>query len=198
MNEGRENLKSQLAALSDSDELHKFIQHLKDQYTPQFGLPPNDLFGLNEIPFYMISCQELGLSSASTMTDLKFEKNQIIEFRNSKYDQICKTLKISSKKDYSASDYTVRIPLTYFQGQNDPATEFPGAVQHLQGVPQGLRQMLILSEGGHNPNLQLLGTDSPEEQIILEKALAGDLITQDNLTKANETESALQWTLRKD
>lgn len=197
MNEGRQSLTTQLAALNDSTELQKFIQHLTAQYTPQTGLPPNDLFGLNEIPFYMISCQELGLNLPTTKTELQFQDGQIVEVRNPNTDQICKTLKATSQKNYLASDYPVKVPVTYFQGQNDSATEFPGAFQHFQTVPLGQKQMLLMSEGGHNPNLQILLSDSPEEQMILEKALIGELVPQDLLAKMNETEGPLQWQLLK-
>lgn len=193
LNEGFTALSEQLSLLGDSQEYAKFLELLKTGYTPHVNDLSNDLYGINEIPYYMISCQELGLSLATTMTDLEFNKDVIVETRNKNNNLICESLKAKSELLYEASQFPVTIPITYFQGENDPATEVTGAILHYQKVAQGLKQMFILKNGGHNPNLQKLAFDLPAQREILERALRGELVTVDLIIQANLADQALQW-----
>ncbi|MBL7670827.1 MAG: alpha/beta fold hydrolase [Bdellovibrionaceae bacterium] len=108
-------------------------------------------------------------------------------------------------KVYAAKSYPLRIPVTYFQGTTDGATEAPMAVHHYKFVAKGFAQLLLKINGGHQPNQSLvLASDDSSSVItqselqieIFQKALRGLSIDPALLRQFNQT-SVTDWVMTK-
>lgn len=108
-------------------------------------------------------------------------------------------------KMYEAKNYPVRIPVTYFQGTTDGATEPPMAVHHYKFVAKGFAQLLLKRNGGHQPNQRIIlaaednsGEDTHNElqAEIFQKALRGVSIDSSLLRQLNQN-SATDWVMTK-
>jgi proline iminopeptidase len=99
---------------------------------------------------------------------------------------------------YSAAHFPISVPVTYFQGNWDGATSAAGAVNHYKKVPKAQKQLLIAVKGGHSPNIKSLMDSDPDRRNAqvqaFEKALLGEIITQDDVKKLNATQNEVKWT----
>ena len=122
----------------------------------------------------------------------------------------CTSHKISPNdpqvKNYWARNYPVTVPVTYFQGTTDGATQPNHAVHHYKHVPQTKAQLLLKLDGGHSPNRGLISIQDDgseglrslgqgianqsrldEMQLnIFEKALSGEKINRELIDQFNQ------------
>lgn len=190
---GLASLREKFLELIDDSKYQKLISELKGL----FGMPVYEghpLFVPNEIPYYMIGCQEMNMASDKlTMSD-SLVKGKLVPLLDKKSPAICQELGARRGKTYQAFSYPLRVPVTYFQGGDDGATPAPEAVYHYKQVPQGLKQLMILVEGGHNPNLQFLMEDNEIQLRIYTLAIEGKPIPP-SLVKELNAGSEMFWAL---
>jgi proline iminopeptidase len=194
-NEGRQTILNQLNSLN-KDTIPLFLKSLKELYgTPSSTLPVNDLFALNIIPYYMTSCQELGLATVGSAVDFTLE-GRIITPRISESTWLpCQQLKVNLSKIYSAEAFPITVPVTYFQGKLDPATLSSYSYQHYQTVAKGQAQFLSLSNGGHNPSFEQIRNNQTAELQMFETALTGKLIPKSLIDSANSSHPNMAWSI---
>jgi proline iminopeptidase len=191
-NDGLAKLRTDLLTLVDPERLSGLIGELKNSYLPT-EIEPNPLFVLNDIPYYMISCQELGLADAQvTSSDALIDGHQLAPVGDKTLQENCQSLKATGRRIFNATHYPVQAPTTYFQGADDSATAVPGAFQHYKTVPRGPAQLMILKKGGHNPNLQIINSEDEDQKLIFESAVRGEKIPSSLIEKFNQ-HSDLDW-----
>ena len=78
---------------------------------------------------------------------------------------------------FDATKWPLRVPVTYFQGESDPATLLIGATEHYKKVALGPKQMLVFKQGGHGPIGQFLSVANESQKkfltVILSQGLMG-------------------------
>ncbi len=191
-NNGYGFYKETLAGFSNSDTFARFIKMLQEQYGPQPEYPRNELFLLNEVPYFMIVCQELAI--ADYPTELVWNwAGDAIDSVNKEIIQSCQLLNARTTKEYSAVNYPILAPVFYFQGQNDPATEAHGAQKHFDKVAQGTKQMFLLENGGHNPNLQILKEEVEGQHEVTLNAILGKKSDASLIERINLKLESLRW-----
>lgn len=191
-NDGLAQFKQDLLGLTDSTRLASLIEELKNSTAPS-EVEPNPLFVMNEIPYYMISCQELGLASpAVTSQDALIDGERLAPVGDKSLQENCRLIKAPAGRAFNAQNYPVQAPTTYFQGADDSATAVPGAFEHYKTVPRGPAQLMILKKGGHNPNLQIINAEDPNQKLIFESAVRGEKISP-KLIETFNANSDLDW-----
>ncbi|HEY1080077.1 MAG TPA: alpha/beta hydrolase [Bdellovibrio sp.] len=181
---GAEQLRDKFLALSDDTQYTKLVNELKVLFTttPSEGHP---LFVPNEIPYYMISCQEFNMASEKlSMSDVLVNRKLVPSLDKSS-PAICRQLKAQSTRSYFATNYPLQVPVTYFQGSTDSATPAPNAIAHFKQVAKKSAQLMILVDGGHNPNLQLLLEEETSQSSFFSSAVLGQKISADKVKKSN-------------
>lgn len=106
----------------------------------------------------------------------------------------CET--IHAKEDsilYSADLYPINLPVVYFQGNLDGATFASGAVKHYKKVPKKQKQLLIAVNGGHCPGIASLRSNNSDAIDLMETALLGKVISNDQLKKFNAVDPSVRW-----
>jgi proline iminopeptidase len=192
MNEGRADLSDKLSRLSDTKEFEDFVAMLQSQYGPQESFPRNELYLLNEVPYYMLACQEMGVLDYET--DITWgEDGVIVPSSNKDIISNCAKINAQSKSLYSATNYPLKVPTFYFQGENDSATEAQGAYNHFKLVAKGPKQLFLMSEGGHNPNLEILRNDVEAEKALFSYAINGDKVSKEDIEFLNTQLTTLKW-----
>lgn len=195
MNAGRKELHYQLGRLSDEKEFEDFVDMLKSNYGPQEPTPRNELYVLNEVPYFMLTCQEMGaLNFNSEIT--WGENGEIVESQNKDIVNNCAKLNAKPKTLYTAENFPLVVPTFYFQGENDPATEIQGSIDHYRIVARGMKQFFLLSEGGHNPNLEILRQDNVGQQEMMFNTLTGNITTEELIELTNSELTDVRWNLR--
>jgi proline iminopeptidase len=190
-NDGVKDFRDTLMDLMDEEKFKHFLQMTKDFFEPM-TVEPHPLFVQNDIPYFMISCQEFSLGKSTVSTAEALESgSQLVPILDRESQSKCKKLGLKSNRVFSAENYPVQVPVTYFQGNHDSATTAPGAIRHFKTVPQKFSQILILKRGGHNPNKQMLEAEWGQMEIF-ELALKGQEIPQDLVSQFNE-KSDLDW-----
>lgn len=120
----------------------------------------DDLMFYSSIVMGMISCQETAASNSYVGNSMEFDGNRKLNYNheNELYERYCRPLKLTNhhRNLYHAKDYPVRIPVYYFIGENDAATDLDQGLRHYKTVPQDDRHLLILKLGGHLPSLSFL------------------------------------------
>ncbi|MCM2323317.1 MAG: alpha/beta hydrolase [Oligoflexia bacterium] len=151
-------------------------------------------FGFSLVMHAMIGCRELGMGSPEAAFHSVFdESGRLVSDGYSRpQNELCEELGVATKRRYSAREFPVSVPVTYFQGEYDGATELPGARAHFEAVPRGFAQLLVLERGGHLPNQQLLN-EAAQREIFLHAA-RGEPIPSGALRDFNER-SPLKWRL---
>lgn len=174
-NSGGKALHSQLLKLANDGAYESFVREMKDLFNiPNQEVHP--LFMPNEIPYYMISCQELSMASDRLRMMDVLVQGQLVSVLDKRSPTICKELKAGVKKTYQATQYPIKIPVTYFQGGDDSATPAPQAIFHYKQVARAKKQLMLLTHGGHNPNLQLLMEDNGLQLKLFGFAVRGEQI----------------------
>lgn len=186
-NNGLSSLKAQLLSLTDPISLQNFVEQVKDRTSAGVGVvtKQDPLYVMNEIPYYMIACQELGLANPLLDAIDSLQKGVLVPVTDPGLAQNCAALGAAAGVTYEATRYPVKVPVTYFEGGNDGETAAPQAIQHYKTVPQGSKQLLILVDGGHNPNLQLLTDGNALQMSMFTAAIVGQRVSTDLVKQFN-------------
>lgn len=212
MNNGKEKLRNNFLRIADANEFKGFIEELTMTYGPHPDIPKNELFISNNTFYYMLTCQEFEMALPTTTFELQWNPEWVSEWNknpdilNSNPKNIspfiryfneavvsCRKINIINPKGYSAENYPLQVPVTYFQGLNDSATEVHGAVFHYQNTAKGLRQFLLMSNGGHNPLAENLVNKIETARVMLVKAIMGEEITTEDLNAVNANMEKTKW-----
>ncbi len=102
-------------------------------------------------------CRELGgLEAGSSQLVFQGRTLSYDSRRRHQMGRICRGVELGPQREleipYRATDYPIQVPVVYFQGARDGATAADAAVRHYKQVPQALRQIFIMPNGGHGPN----------------------------------------------
>ena len=182
--QGAMHLRDKFLALIDDQQYKNLIAELK----VLFGTPTPEghlLFMPNEVPYYMISCQEFNMASEQLRISDVLVQRKLVSALDENAPAICRQLKAKNLRTFKATDYPLNVPVTYFQGSTDSATPAPGAIAHFKQVARKQKQLMILVEGGHNPNLQLLSEEDPYQEQFFNFAIRGEKIPADLVQKSN-------------
>ncbi|MGE9745652.1 alpha/beta fold hydrolase [Bdellovibrio bacteriovorus] len=171
-NDGVKKLKERLELLTDDKVFKDFLTEVRKSYEP-ITYTPHILFASNDIAYMMISCQELGMATPEISIEDSFIKGQLVRKVDTESLKQCARLRAKGDKIYRAENYPVKVPVTYFQGSDDGATAAPEGVRHYKNVPVGFKQLAILVRGGHNPNLELILYENPQQLQIFDYAMKG-------------------------
>lgn len=210
-NGAAKDLNEKLLKLEDDKFFDSFKKMLIETYGPQPEFEKNLLFVFNVVPYYMLSCQELSLGDANTTFELQwnfefvneFNKNPsantLTDFETEPFSRFynealndCRKLNILSSSGYHSKNYPIHVPVTYFQGLNDPATEINQAMFHYDKTAQGLKQLVVLNNGGHNPISEGIRVDQDLRAVWI-KAMFGEKILQEDFTEINKQLIDSNW-----
>lgn len=182
--DGLKKLKEKMSVLADDQIFERFVDYVKSMYEP-IAYTPHILFTMNEVPYFMISCQELGLSSPMVNTIDMLIDGKLVPTIDLNYSVTCGQLKAAADKTYYATRYPLQNPVTYFQGGDDSATVSPQGIRHYKQVSRGAKQLMILVKGGHNPNLQLIAEEDQHQLKFFDYAFKGQKIPTSLLKESN-------------
>lgn len=171
-NDGIAKLRERLLSLETERGFQDLLNEVKSMYAP-ITYTPHVLFASNNIPYLMMSCQELGLESSDVSVYDSLIGGVLTEKTDEETVSFCRRLRAYGVRVYRADKYPVKVPVTYFQGSDDGATAAPESVRHYKSVPLGFKQMSILVRGGHNPNLELILQENKQQQQIFDHAVKG-------------------------
>lgn len=149
---------------------------------------PHVLFISNDIPYFMIACQELGLALPNMSTADVYKNGVLTPVVDIESQGNCRQLRAVTKATYKAERYPLTVPVTYFQGADDSATASPQAIKHYKIVPKASKQILIQVRGGHNPNLQLVNTENIRQAQFFDLAFKGQKIPRSLVKEFNDNE----------
>lgn len=219
---------------SSEVEITKYLQNQLDLELAKlnnllFGILPSDVTGpdpseeaIQEARGYLffgnqnyeaITCRELSAMDLKANFFYRFQNGKFLinedQAEQASRTSMCNNYGLSPGsplvKMYEAKNYLLTIPVTYFQGTTDGATEPPMAVHHYKFVAKGFAQLLLKKNGGHQPNQSLIvaseGQSSMEAQSMLQaeifqKALRGLSIEASLLGKLNQN-SQTEWVMTK-
>jgi len=191
-NDGLKTLKNNLLKISDDKEYQDLLENVKNTFAP-ITYTPHILFTSNDVPYFMISCQELGLSNPDVTSFDALTNGKLVPKVDQESIDTCIQLKTKNTHPYASKNFPVKVPVTYFQGSDDSATTAPGAFAHYKAVPQGPKQLLVLVRGGHNPNLLNLRRDEDGQKEMFLHAFKGQSIPKDLLDRVQKSQE-LRWT----
>jgi proline iminopeptidase len=153
----------------------------------------------------IIFCKELGDMHNITDWDYNLETNRFFTFRRQTDPAekcISRGVNFSDETPFVASQYPIRVPVTYFQGSHDGATLARGAIKHWQSVPQtSAVNFLLRTKGGHGPNLSnIVFPDNPTlKNLSIElmiEGLSGLKVDSSLVTRINgELPAEDRWVL---
>ncbi len=138
----------------------------------------------SEYFFLQIACKELSGQSPYASFGFIFKDEKLIPAENIKTAHGCNELGIGPEliKTYTALNYPISAPVTYFQGTMDGATVAPHAVWHFKNVAKNAAQLFLSKNTGHGPMFELLIDQSLDDhQTALEltkTALNGKIHTK--------------------
>lgn len=192
-NDGAASFKNELETLVNEDNFQRLVETAKAMLAP-VTYETHPLFSMNDVPYYMIACQELGLALPDVPVYYELKNGKLFPVADPTSQQACQKIQARSEKLFEASAYPVKVPVTYFQGSDDTATVASGAMAHFQRVPQGPKQMLLLRRGGHNPSLTNIKLGEPLQVKAFEKAVHGEAVSRTLMDRLNLSQP-LQWQL---
>ena len=198
-NEGVDELDRRLKTLVNAEDQKTLLEEMQASFDPEpFLYDKNEIFVLNEVPYYMLSCQELGITHYPINYHWDLQTALVGEY-DLKSIQHCYKLGASFKTSIELSQYPVDVPVYYFQGENDGATEAQGALSHFAHVARNEKTLIMLKGGGHNPNLEILSFGPDSQLKLFEKAVNAEIIQEKDLELLNsELDSKiLQWQIIK-
>lgn len=194
------------ADINDENALSTFAKMMTD-FVPKVDLTtPAESFTYSDVMRAMVACQELGMSQPEFSHFLNFENGRFVPDRNNIDNQsncVPLGLDLNKAQPYTAEKYPVTVPVTYFLGAHDPMTSLEQGLRHFQNAASVQKQVLIMLEGGHNPNLDMLmkfrhchyknGTFDfceKDEQLLMqielfEKAVVGGYISEAEIEQYN-------------
>lgn len=187
-----ERLKEKILDLKDIEKEKALAKMLKAELVDKVNPNPYPLLDSDSTVYAMIGCKELSLGDPGSYPLDLLKKSTLVPGSENLSKYYCDPLKIRESKKYSALDYPVKVPITYFQGAWDGATQAPFAVWHYKYAAQGPAQLLIMPKGGHNPNLSLLYFSSMVQLEVLRAGLEGKSITKDQIQDVKQVDE-LFW-----
>lgn len=188
-NRGLEKLKALLQDLPNQKySLVKQFKQLKAPKPPQDEYP---LFIMDNMVYAMIGCQELGMLSPGAIP-FDWLKGSLLVPGQNLMKIYCDTVGVRAGVSYDARKYPLKVPVTYLQGAIDSATEASSAILHYKNVAKGPAQLLIMTKGGHNPNLSMILNGSLLQASIFDKALVGESVTEDMIADVKQV-NRLFW-----
>lgn len=163
LDNGYDTYKTFLANILEMDE-ESLVSFIKNFYS-QKGLLNTELLLAHDgdITFGMITCQELSGTHSTSSMRLEFDSKTQLQWDNKNEDDknYCQPLGIESSRSLDMANYPVSKPVTYLIGEDDGATDLAQAKYHLKHVAKGLKNFLVLKNGGHLPNLASLKDNRP-------------------------------------
>ncbi len=143
----------------------------------------DEYFGFSAVVFSAIACGELSQGVEESHGGLILKRDGFYRAEDNGSKNLCKKYKFTTTLDYIASQFPVHVPVTYFQGVLDSATEATHAVSHFKSVPQKQAYLYLRTNGGHSPLLEdLFDPYSKNEKLktrytqYLQQALLGKQI----------------------
>lgn len=163
LDNGYDTYKTFLANILEMDE-ESLVPFIKNFYA-QKGLLNTELLAAHDgdITFGMITCQELSGTHPTSSMRLEFDSKNQLQWDNQNEDDknYCQPLRIDHSRSLDMADYPVVRPITYLIGEDDGATDLAQAKYHLKHVAKGVKNFLVLKNGGHLPNLASLKDNRP-------------------------------------
>jgi proline iminopeptidase len=126
-------------------------------------------FSFGDVMMGMIGCQEISMNDPNLSLTMTFNDRTLqYDRKNIDKKERCDRLILpKNTQPYMAEKYPVNVPVTYFLGENDGATDLNQGLLHSRNVAQNNRNILILKQGGHLPVLTLLSENrdcNPDEE----------------------------------
>ncbi len=158
------------------------IEAIKENVDKSYMFEESIYFGA--YMFHQIACQELNAGKAGSTWSAVFENGKLKPVSEA-MTPLCLTIPgMQSRLDrtYHSVDYPLQVPVTYFQGTLDGATEAPAAINHYKLVPQKQAQLILMKGSGHSPlstclfNVDEGNRNCPSRekfQALIEKAFLG-------------------------
>lgn len=119
-----------------------------------------DLLSFSQTTLSMLSCQETAVSTEKLSPYLLFNEKRELYFeeKNIFSDRNCKPFNLLKPRRpfYNAQNFPLYVPVYYFLGETDGATDLAQGFNHFQKVSKGHRTLFIMNGGGHLPNLGLV------------------------------------------
>ena len=138
-------------------------------------------------------CKEFGAGIDNVRYILGLsETGHIRYFTSTAYADYCRSFHLAANipSTYIASNFRISSPITYFQGETDPATPVESALEHQKQVPLSQSQFILLRDGGHSPLGQVFESrENPQLEPLKNmflKALAGENILGNDIDAVNE------------
>ena len=132
--------------------------------------------------FLVISCAELSGNSEIASWEAVFDSNgTLAPSKRGSLKSECEKHGLTSSATFKAKDYPISVPVTYFQGERDPATPLNHAVAHFRKVATGDRQLLLAPSRGHDVSGNFC---MPPQKALFQEALRGQEITQEMIDRA--------------
>jgi proline iminopeptidase len=130
--------------------------------------------------YAQIVCKELSGQDPHSNMWAVFDGKKLISMENQWLNSICTELgtKSEATRTYSSLNYPITVPVTYFEGSLDGATEAPSAIRHYKKVAKGSAQLILAPQGGHHPTGQSF-KDPNFMSTIFEMGLRGQAIPHD-------------------
>lgn len=120
----------------------------------------DDLMIFSSKVMRMITCQETLATLYDLSATMTFNESRklIYETQNPWADRHCKPEGFIRPPSHTflATRYPVEVPVFYFLGETDGATDLDHGLRHYQQVAKGEKHLFILSEGGHLPSLSYI------------------------------------------
>ncbi|MFS4460698.1 alpha/beta fold hydrolase [Bdellovibrio sp. HCB2-146] len=145
--------------------------------------------------FHQIACKELSrMHPEATFGSILTKEGKFIPAQTG-FGSVCLTLKnftTAKIKMYSAKNYPVKVPTTYFQGTTDGATAPPNAIRHYEQAAKGNAQLILVTKHGHSPMASCLnreenGCPAAYTDLFM-TAVRGEPMTQAQLNDITTTE----------
>lgn len=189
--EGYTSMKEYLGSI-EPDFVPLLVKKVGD-YFEEMQVEPHILFLGNDIPYYMIACQEMGMATPGLSTQDTYSMGKLTPQPNTVDVGFCAQINASTKSIYEAKKYPLSVPVYYFQGEEDFQTPLPQAQQHFASVPQAAKTMLVMKEGGHNPNMSQLRGESAAQLEMFKLAILGKEIPKNLLEEFNKENPKTTW-----
>lgn len=193
-NSGVETFRANLMNIENPQLFNRLIETARN-YFEEITYEPHILFTINDTPYFMIACQEMGLALKGVSSHdalIKGKLTPVPDFENPEY---CGKLGARSGNLYSALKYPLTVPTYYFQGREDSATVMSQAVAHYSQVPQGRKYLFLMEHGGHAPSMTYLKMDNAAQLEIFTQAIKGELISNSLVEQFNAENSANKWSV---
>ncbi|GIL16582.1 MAG: hypothetical protein BroJett040_03330 [Oligoflexia bacterium] len=133
--------------------------------------------------FLHIACREFDARQEYANRLAYFDKGRLYPAKYTAYADECEKRKIPIKL-YRATDYPLTVPVYYFNGTTDGATEAPAAIRHYKNVAQGPAQLFLVQDSGHVPVSDL--NENGQFHKLFSRVLSGEKLTKEDISNFND------------